>query len=148
MGGIIGWHCNDCNESQSFYCGGGMFWINEEEVVEYSKEGKLGHAMRTLFGNGIPEGWTVFRKNEFYRCPNCGSIIRGGGFDIDDRSGGWFVYHLSPVPCGSCGEELTFRDDKVPLSYRELVQYCEERIKDGCPKCGGRNVTVDEGNWD
>lgn len=149
MGSIIGWRCEDCGAGESLYCGGGMGWIDEPAVAEGSSEGAFGHAMERLFGDGIPKGWSVFRVNEHYLCPNCGGVIRGGGFRIDDGSGaGWLDFHLEPDACEACGCALAFWDDRMPLSERELARHCEDIAKNGCPKCGGKNVSVEFGNWD
>ena len=148
MGSIIGWHCEDCGAGESFYTGGGMMFYNEPAVVEVSKSGDFGEAMKALLGDGIPEGWTVFRENAFYLCPNCGGIISGGTLKIDDGGPGWLVYHTKPDACASCGEELVFWDDKVPLSGDELIRRCEGYSENGCPKCNGRHVLPSMGNWD
>lgn len=148
MGSIIGWHCSDCGAGESFYCGGGMMGFNEPAAVEHSKDGTFGPAMKRLLGDGIPEGWTVFAENVFYRCPNCDGVISGGALRIDDRSGGWLTFHIKPDVCETCNEELIFWDDKVPMSESELLARCEGYVESGCPKCGGTNVSVDAGNWD
>ena len=124
-----------------------MFY-NEPAVVEVAKGGDFGEAMKTLIGDGIPEGWTVFRENAFYLCPNCGSVISGGTLKIDDGGSGWLVYHTKPDACASCGEELVFWDDKVPLSGDELIKRCESYSENGCPKCNGKHVSPSMGNWD
>ena len=148
MGSMISWHCEDCGAEESFFTGGGMMFYNEPAVVEASKSGDFGNAMKALLGNGVPEGWTVFRENAFYLCPNCGGVISGGTLKIDDGGSGWLVYHTEPDACESCGEELVFWDDKVPLSDSELIKRCEEYSENGCPKCNGKHVSLSMGNWD
>ena len=148
MGSMINLHCEDCGAKESFFAGGGMMFYNEPAVVEASKSGDFGNAMKALLGNGVPEGWTVFRENAFYLCPNCGGVISGGTLKIDDGGSGWLVYHAEPDACESCGGEPVFWDDKVPMSERELIARCEERSEKGCSKCGGRHVSLSMGNWD
>ena len=148
MGSMINLHCEDCGAKESFFAGGGMMFYNEPAVVEASKSGDFGNAMKALLGNGVPEGWTVFRENAFYLCPNCGGVISGGTLKIDDGGSGWLVYHTEPDACESCGGEPVFWDDKVPMSERELIARCKERSEKGCSKCGGRHVSLSMGNWD
>ena len=148
MGSMIGWHCEDCGAEESFFCGGGMMYFNEHEVVDLAKNGDFGQAMKTLLGDGVPDGWTIFRENVFYLCPSCGDIISGGRLRIDDGGSGWLSYHTKPDACPSCGEELVFWDDKVPMNERELMARCEERSEKGCPKCEGKRVSLTIGNWD
>lgn len=148
MGSIIGWHCNDCGSKESFFCGGGMLGFNQPSVVERSKNGTFGPAMKQLFGGGIPKGWTVFTENAFYRCPHCDSVIESNTFRIDDDHGGWLVYHMKPKACETCKEELFFWDDKVPMTEKELRARCRKYSDNGCPKCGGKNISIDWGEWD
>ena len=149
MGSLFGWHCNDCGAGESFGCGTGMRPLLSHEIQEDAANGSLGPAMQRLFKDGIPEGWTVSRKNDYYLCPNCGGIIDGASLRIDDGSGaGWLDYHLEPEACKACGCELVFWDDHVPLSERELQRRCEDIAKAGCPKCGSKHVSVEFGNWD
>lgn len=141
MRSMLGWCCEDCGTGKTYMCGGGFMSFNESEVVELSKGGALGPAMRALLGDGIPEGWTVFRQNAFYECPGCGDVIWGGTIRIDDKGGGWLVYHAEPDPCPTCGEELVFWDDKVPMSERVLMDKCSKIVEQGCPECGGKGVS-------
>jgi len=148
MGSMVGWHCNDCGAEESFLCGGGMMGINEPAVVDCSKDGTFGSAMKALFADGIPNGWTVFTENAFYLCPNCGGIADGGTLRIDDGGSGWLVYHMEPSPCPACGERLLFWDDKVPMGERELMVRCEGYAEQGCPKCVSKNISLPAGEWD
>lgn len=148
MGSMIGWHCNNCGAEESFLCGGGMMGLNEPAVVDYSKDATFGIAMKTLFADGIPDGWTVITENAFYLCPNCGGVIHGSSLRIDDGGPGWLVYHAEPRPCPTCGEKLLFRDDKHPMSGRELFARCEGYAEQGCPKCGNKDVGLSAGEWD
>lgn len=148
MGNMYEWHCNECGANEEFYCGGGFLSFNDPDVVELSRSGAYGPAMKTLLGNGIPEGWTVFNKNAFYLCPGCGGIINGSVLRIDDRSGSWLEYHAKPEACPNCGEELVFWDDKVPMSENELVARCQGYAEKGCPKCGSKKVSTSFANWD
>lgn len=148
MGKMFGWRYGDCGAGESFHCGGGMLFFNEPEVVELSKKGDFGEAMKQLFRDGIPEGWTVFRENVYYLCPGCEGAIDGGTLRIKDGGPGWLVYHTAPSSCPSCGEELVFWDDKVPMSERDIAARCDGRAEEGCPKCGGRYVESTFGCWD
>ena len=148
MGEIAGWQCDDCGASEEFFCGGGMFSFNEPRVVEGAKEGAYGPAMRALLGDGVPSGWTVSSERCFFACGGCGSIIEGESFTIDDRSGGWLVYHASPGVCGKCGHFPDFWDERVPLTDREIAVRCDRRAEEGCPECGSKNVLLQMGCWD
>ena len=125
-----------------------MMGFNGPKVVEAARSGELGPAMGTLLADGIPEGWTLFDGNAFYLCPNCGEVVPGGTVRIDDGSGNWLVFHVEPGPCASCGGELEFWDDKIPLTQHELVDRCVEVEMSGCPECGGKAVELDVGKWD
>lgn len=148
MGTIIGWRCEDCGARRGFALGGGRRSYNNPEVVEQSANGSLGPAMKKLLEEGIPDGWTVLRESAYYNCPKCGEVIGGATIRIDDGSGWWLTYHAKPDACESCGEELFFWPDKVPMSEKELLARCEHYVKNGCPACGGTNVSVDMANWD
>ena len=148
MGRMYSWHCEDCGAGESFCCGGGMMSFNDPAVVEESGNGSLGPAMKRLLGEGVPEGWFVFSSNEFYRCPNCGNVIEKRGLRIEDGGSGWLDYHVKPYTCGSCGEELAFWDDMVPMTEDELWLRCEGYATNGCPVCTSKNVTIDAGLWD
>lgn len=148
MGSIIGWRCEDCGARQGFALGGGRQSYNNPEVVEQSANGSFGPAMKRLLGEGIPDGWTVLRESAYYRCPKCGGVVRGGTLRIDNGTGWWLAYHTKPDACETCGEELFFWPDKVPMSEKELLARCEGYVESGCPKCGGTNVIVVAGAWD
>lgn len=148
MGSIAGWQCGACGSGEEFYCGGGMFSFNEPAVVELAGDGRFGPAMKSLLGDGIPEGWTVYRESCFYECRDCGGTIDGGTIRIDDGSGGWLIYHDEPDVCGRCGYQLHMWDERVPLSEREIAARCDRRIEDGCPECGGKNILLQMGCWD
>ncbi len=142
MGSMYGWHCEECGAGDEYYCGGGFLSFNNPEVVELSKSGDYGPAMKALLGNGIPEGWTVFGESVFYLCPNCGDVIPGDTLRIDDGSGCWLTFHTEPEPCPSCGEKLSSWEDKVPMRERELSARCESYFENGCPKCGSKKVNL------
>lgn len=150
MGKMVGWFCRDCGASEEFYLGSGMSAFDDaSSVVERSKEGVYGRAMKKLLGDGIPEGWAVFKERVFYRCPNCDGVIEGGAFKIDDGSGsGWLTFHVKPDSCEACGEELVFWDDRILMSDRELLVLCQKHVDDGCPNCGSANVQLITGCWD
>lgn len=148
MGTGIGWKCKSCGVGETFMCGGGMMSLNEPEVVECSRDGSFGPAMKALLGDGIPDGWTVFRENVFYRCPGCDAIVPGGAIRIDDESGGWIVYHTKPGECPSCGEGLWLWSDRAPMSEDELLRRCEGYAREGCPECGGTDVEITTMYWD
>ena len=148
MGEYVSWHCSKCGEGESFSLGGGMLGFNNPEVLERAEKGELGPAMETLLANGVPEGWTLFNENAFYLCPSCEAVIPGGTVRIDDGSGNWLVFHEAPDACPSCGEELCFWDDKVPMSFGELRARCVKRSEGACPKCGAEAVELGFGSWD
>lgn len=148
MGSMYGWHCEECGAKEEFYCGGGFLSFNNPEVVEMSSSGDYGPAMEVLLGSGIPDGWTVFNENVFYLCPECDSIIPGAALTIEDGSGSWLVYYNKPEVCPSCGEELSFWDDKTPIDEGVLWARCQRYVETGCPKCGGKKVTADLARWD
>ncbi len=148
MGKLIGWECDDCGAREAFHCGGGMMGFSDPEVIEHSCDGSFGPAMKTLLGNGVPDGWSTYNEAVYYQCPNCDHIIPGGAVRIEDGSGSWLVYHIEPDDCEVCGEELAFWDDKVPLSEDELLKRCFQRSEEPCPKCGGKNVQLTLGDWD
>lgn len=149
MGKIIGWYCKDCGAGNSFYSGSGMLSFNDSDFVLRSKDGSCGPAMKRLLGDGIPEGWTVFEERVFYRCPNCDGAIEGSAFKIDDGGGsGWLAFYVKPDSCETCGEELVFWDDRIPMSDSDLLALCQKQVDDGCPNCGGANAQLVKGCWD
>ena len=149
MGTMYGWHCEDCGAGKMFRCGGGFLSFNQPEVEELSSKGEFGPAMKMLFGDGIPNGWSTFRENVFYRCRRCGSVMDGAAYRITDTGKrGWLVFYVEPDACPSCGQELMFWDEKKPMSEREISALCGEYEKNGCPECGRKNVSPDGGFWD
>lgn len=148
MGEMLGWRCEACGAGESFMLGGGMMGFSNPGLAEQAKAGDFGPAMQRLWGDGIPEGWDVFRENAYYLCPDCGDLIEGSVFRIDDGSGGWLVFHVKPDACPSCGEELIFWDDKVPLCDCKIEERCRGFAVGGCPACGGTDVSLVNGCWD
>lgn len=148
MGRFFEWGCRDCGAGESFLCGGGFSDFNPPDVVEQSKRGDLGPALKALLGNGIPKGWSVLRENSYYRCPSCGEVVLGTLLQIEDGGNGRLEYHVVPDNCPSCGESLQTTERMTPLSEEELSARCEGFASAGCPKCGGKNVSVITGSWD
>lgn len=150
MGMIIGWFCRDCGAGEEFYFGSGMNAFDDgPSVVERSKEGSYGPAMKKLFGDGIPEGWAVFKERVFYRCSNCDEAIGGIAVKIDDGSGcGLLIFYLKPEKCDRCGETYDFWSDMLPMSEDELLDRCQRHVDDGCSSCGSSNVQLLVGRWD
>ena len=75
MGCLLEWCCRDCGAGESFLCGGGFSDFNPADVVEQSRRGDFGPALKALLGNGIPKGWSVRRENSYYECPFCGGVV-------------------------------------------------------------------------
>lgn len=149
MGSIIGWRCEDCGSGEEFWCGAGGSYLDDADVEALLTEGAFGPRMTALLKGGIPEGWYVFRENEYFECPECGGIVAGQAFRIyADGESGWLVYHTEPQPCSTCGERLYFWADKVALSERKLTERCQGFASHGCPRCGGSHVSAYGGSWD
>ncbi len=149
MGSMIGWRCGDCGAGEDFQCGTGMSCLDDADVAALLTSGTFGPRMTEQFKDGIPEGWYVFKENEYFECPECGGIVEGQAFKIySDEDAGWLVFHAEPKPCGTCGERLFFWSDKVPLSERKLAERCQGFASRGCPHCGGSHVSVMTGCWD
>lgn len=105
MGTMFEWRCGRCGAGERFSCGGGMMYVNEPEVIRKAREGGFGPAMAMLLGNGVPDGWHVFRSRVYYRCPECDTTFEGMKLVVNDRSDGTLTYAASPGPCPICGQE-------------------------------------------
>lgn len=124
-----------------------MLGLNDPEVIERAKAGELGPAMRILLSDEDNSEWLV-NENAFYLCTNCGSVIKGNSVRINDGSGNRLVFYYKPPTCASCGEELFYEEDKVPMSKKELSDRCVEYKEIGCPNCGKNAIKLDFSCWD
>lgn len=145
MGTMFEWRCGRCGAGERFSCGGGMMYVNEPEVIRKAREGGFGPAMAMLLGNGVPDGWHVFRSRVYYRCPECDTTFEGMKLVVNDRSDGTLTYAAAPGPCPICGQEPL---DEEPMGEDEVFERCMSRKRDGCPACGSREVSAAFGNWD
>lgn len=145
MGTMYEWRCARCGAGESFVCGGGMTNINEREVIRTAGEGGLGPAMARLLGQGLPNGWSVFRSWVYYRCPECDATYESMTLDVDDRSHGKLTYTAAPGPCPACGVEAF---DGSPMGEDEIFERRMSRERNGCPACGCHEVSFSFGNWD
>ena len=145
MGSMYEWSCESCGAGERFSCGGGMLSYNEPSVISRAGEGAYGEAMARLLQDGVPDGWSVFRSQIYWLCPECDATFEGTELSVNDRGEGKLIYRAAPGTCPACGWELV---DETPMSEADISDRCMSRQRDGCPKCGGRTVTFTFGNWD
>ena len=148
MGEMYEWHCHDCQAGEEFITGVGMGSFNEREVIDLARDGKYGSLVKQLVGDGIPEGVIIFRLNAYFVCPECGEILQGEELCLSGDDGKELHGYAPPNSCPTCGADLDFMDDKIPLTNRELIERCKHIVSEGCPKCGGKNVESIMGCWD
>lgn len=147
MGSGIGWRCTSCGAEKTYLLGGSMGGFNSEEVLGAAKKGRFGEAVRHLISGESLDAPTTFEHYEWFRCPSCDEVFQGRSIELSFKDGCRLRYLDIPA-CPSCCEEMYFDDDREPLSEGDLHRLVEERVREGCPSCGGHAVEPVFMMWD